>query len=236
MPPIDDATRARRRSLVAAPGLVRPIAERRRARMTLTLPLRLDDDAAMAVLADWLAERGDVRGELVQLQLAREQAPFDARLAQAEARHLAVHAKALLGPLALHQSVCALRWRRGFVVEAALRSESRDFHWWPRSGEPVNRLERAARALTRLPRAEALHAVTLSQPWSTFVTRHLFEAVRALRAGRLPLRRLDVVVSWPEDERWETAPAMDTVELEHGPLSLTCDARVVAAVERALWG
>lgn len=32
--------------------------------MTLALPLRLDDADAMAVLADWLAERGDVRGAL----------------------------------------------------------------------------------------------------------------------------------------------------------------------------
>lgn len=205
--------------------------------MTLALPLRLDDADAMAVLADWLAERGDVRGELVQLQLAREASPFDARLAQAEARLLALNAKALLGPLALHQSVCTLRWQRGFVVEATLRSVTRDWQWWARdSPEPVNRLERAVRALTRLPRPEALHEVTLSQPWSHFVTRHLFEALRVLRAGALPLRRLNVVLPWTDEERrWDTVPEQGAVEVERDGLRLTCDARVAAAVERALW-
>lgn len=201
--------------------------------MTLALPLRLDDADAMAVLADWLAERGDVRGELVQLQLAREASPFDARLAQAEARHLALHAKALLGPLALHQSVCTLRWQRGFVVEATLRSEARDWQWWQRgSGEPVNRLERAVRALTRVPRAEALRALTLEQPWSTFFARYVVAAAGALRGGGLPLRRLTVRTPW--DDGGEAA--MVEVELERRGLLLTCDARVAEPVQRALWG
>lgn len=209
--------------------------------MTLALPLHLDDADAMAVLADWLAERGDVRGELVQLQLARESAPFDARLAQAETRHLALHAKALLGPVALHQSVCELRWRRGFVVAATLRSESREEGWVRERVEPVNRLERAVRALTRLPRAEALVDLTLEQPWSWFVARHVADAARGLRGCGLPLRRLVVRTPWLDDDarrawnRWSDEPEPGLAELEHDGLRVVADERVAGLVQRALW-
>jgi uncharacterized protein (TIGR02996 family) len=40
-----------------------------------------DDVGAYTVYADWLLERGDPRGELITVQLARETAPDDAALA-----------------------------------------------------------------------------------------------------------------------------------------------------------
>ncbi|MEW5743641.1 MAG: hypothetical protein AB1938_32315 [Myxococcota bacterium] len=206
--------------------------------MVLPPDMPMEDAAAMAVVADWLTERGDPRGELMQLQLHLEEAPDDARLRQAEALHLARHARALLGPLALHQTVCQLTWRRGFVVEARLTSLARE-PWDRERVEPTNRLERAAHALTQLPRADTVRAVTLEQPWSWFVGRHFEAAARALRRGGLRLARLTVVVPWVDGGWGEEAalftPDAGVVELEHGSLLLTCDARVVAQVERALW-
>jgi uncharacterized protein (TIGR02996 family) len=206
--------------------------------MTTAPALRLDDPATMAVLADWLCERGDPRGALVQLQLAREERPDDARLQAAEARHVALHAKALLGPLALHQSVCRLSWQRGFVVSVALVSASRERGWARERVEPVNRLERAARALTRMPRADTVRDVRLEQPWSWFVGPHLGAAVRALCGGGLSFDRLFVATPDEVDDWWDEAPAQaaaEVVELERGSLHVTCDARVAWWVERALW-
>ena len=53
-----------------------------------------DDDAPRAVYADWLTERGDPRGELITVQLAKKQTP--ALKARADAL-LAKHKKAWVG-------------------------------------------------------------------------------------------------------------------------------------------
>jgi uncharacterized protein (TIGR02996 family) len=71
------------------------------------------DDDARRVYADWLLERGDARGELIQLELAA------ARDDAAEARHAELEAVAQrqwLGPLA--EVLRAPRFRRGFVAAA----------------------------------------------------------------------------------------------------------------------
>ncbi|MCX5742718.1 MAG: TIGR02996 domain-containing protein [Proteobacteria bacterium] len=67
-----------------------------------------DDDALYAVYADWLAERGDPRGELISLSLAPMLADVMGRLTELHQAHDA----AWVGALPAHVS---LTWRRGFV-------------------------------------------------------------------------------------------------------------------------
>ncbi|MEZ4241225.1 MAG: TIGR02996 domain-containing protein [Myxococcota bacterium] len=59
-----------------------------------------DDRHAYAVYADWLTERGDPRGELIDVQLALEDAPDRPDLLAREAALLEAHGDTWLGPLA----------------------------------------------------------------------------------------------------------------------------------------
>jgi uncharacterized protein (TIGR02996 family) len=82
------------------------------------------DRDAYAVLADHLVEQGDPRGELIALQLAEE---HDGKLRGRVERHLARHARRLLGPLARVLDDIGdsrdgpVRWARGFIREIVLR-------------------------------------------------------------------------------------------------------------------
>jgi uncharacterized protein (TIGR02996 family) len=81
-----------------------------------------DDPARSLVYADWLTEQGDVRGELIRVQLALEERPDDLTLLRTEGVLLKDFAAELLGPLArltvLRRGDYVLpgvRWRRGFL-------------------------------------------------------------------------------------------------------------------------
>jgi uncharacterized protein (TIGR02996 family) len=91
------------------------------------------DPAAYAVYADWLQRRGDPRGELIALQLAREAelargAPGRSKLQAAIGEHVERHAAALLGGLAALvpdlRDVAAppFVWRSGFIHRVVLDS------------------------------------------------------------------------------------------------------------------
>ena len=74
------------------------------------------DDGPRQVLADWLTERGDPRGELVALQLARVAGRVDAAAMRRERALLAEHGRAWLGPLEpVIVSNAFLLFERGFV-------------------------------------------------------------------------------------------------------------------------
>jgi uncharacterized protein (TIGR02996 family) len=81
-----------------------------------------DDDEPRLVYADWLEERGDVRGEFIALQcrLARLRAADPARPAMAaRARQLRrAHGRDWAGPLGEFAGRC--RFRRGFVEEVEI--------------------------------------------------------------------------------------------------------------------
>ncbi len=77
---------------------------------------RPDDRELYAVYGDWLAERGDPRGELVAVQLAREVRPDDERLRERERELLHEYAFEWLGGYAwLPPHEFSATWRRGFV-------------------------------------------------------------------------------------------------------------------------
>src|SRR5262245_11570952 len=96
---------------------------------------RPDDREKYAVYADWLTERGDPRGELIQLQLkiedksvgAKERTEMRAREAKVLAEHAQTWLGALAGPLLDvgeqegWQFGYRHRWRWGFLdtIEAA---------------------------------------------------------------------------------------------------------------------
>jgi len=107
------------------------------------------------VLADWLHDRGHPRGELVALQLRAESDPT---LEAAVKAHLAAHATALLGPLALHTKIHdtsdhdAFTWRRGFIDHAHLSNDDYNAKGVPSVAEILGLVfaHPSGRRLTRL--------------------------------------------------------------------------------------
>lgn len=195
----------------------------------------LDDVQAVAVFADALESRGDPRGALMHLQLAREERPRDARLAEAEARHLALHGKALLGALHTASSMTVLEWRRGFLQTLSLSSRASE-PYGRRTRVPIqprSRLPRLVRELQHLPVASRLEALTLSMPASSFCLEHLGEALDEALALRLPsLARLQVdVLVHRFDEFDEVRPGH--VRAFRGGLRLDVDAALRGRLERA---
>lgn len=170
--------------------------------MTFARP-PLADAPAMAVYGDALVAAGDPLGTLVQLQLALEARPGDAGLVAAEAHHLAAHSRDLLGPAALHTSLCWLRWRRGFVVEATIRSVW-DGELDPSVGTPRRpRLVKATRALLQAPVCVGLEALRLELPSSTRAAALLTAAAWEVRHGApRSLRRLHVGTLGRDEDEW----------------------------------
>jgi uncharacterized protein (TIGR02996 family) len=71
---------------------------------------------AHAVYGDWLAQRGDPRGELVAVQIARRARPDDIALAERESELLDVYAYEWFGGLAwAHPGELTITWRDGFI-------------------------------------------------------------------------------------------------------------------------
>jgi hypothetical protein len=174
-----------------------------------TLVPPLEDTAAMSVFADMLCVRGDPRGELVQLQFARERWPSDARLAREEAAHIARNDRALLGGLRTATSMCEFVWRRGYIVEAKLQSLARTENQW-RAGrwvplEPKKpKLPRLVRELLTLDSAQPLSMLTVALPFSNFTRDQLLgcaEVIAALRTPALAVVGLHALE--PIDHDWE---------------------------------
>ncbi len=76
-----------------------------------------DDDAPRHVLADYLSDRGDPRGEFISLQLARGR--NDVRIAR-ELELQQAHAAAWLGAIAAVVDVRRSRFERGFLSQAVI--------------------------------------------------------------------------------------------------------------------
>jgi uncharacterized protein (TIGR02996 family) len=93
-------------------------------RVALEAALLADPEprAGYEVLADWLVEQGDPHGELIAVQLAREDRPEDMALIARERALLEAHEAGWLGGLAEHGLVPSptVAWRRGFVDRAHL--------------------------------------------------------------------------------------------------------------------
>ncbi len=81
-----------------------------------------DDVERYVVVADQLQARGDLRGELIALELARAKgtATSSQKLKREIDRFMKVNAKALLGPLWTATSTSTFEWRFGFIRKAAL--------------------------------------------------------------------------------------------------------------------
>lgn len=161
------------------------------------------DDAPRLVFADWLLERGDVRGEFILLDIAK-------RAPKRRAEILREHKPRLLGGLAPFVKKSGLRFARGFLVKCELKSEKDlpavaevalledvAFGWndLAKTAKPVS-LERACgvvptevvlRLLTRSPRLS--HVETYSnyfryQPWDE-VKAALSTAKRSVATARV---------------------------------------------------
>lgn len=208
--------------------------------MRPTLP-QFDDTEAMAVYADALAAAGDPRGDLIHLQLARELDPHDARLLRAEEAHLARNDRALLGALRTATSVCSFTWRRGYIVQARLKSLAREglegrAGRWERVTPQKARLARLVRELLAHESARGLEALELSMPRSSFAREHLLLAVaEVVRAKVTSLRALAVRVFAPWANEWASyEPELADVEREVNRLHVVATSQLADAVFAAL--
>ena len=75
-----------------------------------------EDDGPREVFADWLIERGDPRGELITLQLARARGTVSEAGAKRERALLVEHIRTWLGPLDPVISKSRCYFERGFVT------------------------------------------------------------------------------------------------------------------------
>ncbi len=73
---------------------------------------------AHEVYADWLVERGDPRGELIHVQLARESAPDDRALETRERELFAAHLATWILEQFWLDHTPHVTWRRGFIDRA----------------------------------------------------------------------------------------------------------------------
>jgi uncharacterized protein (TIGR02996 family) len=84
------------------------------------------DPSAYAVYGDWLQGRGDLRGELIALQLAEDAKPGDRQLVATIGNFLEKHRPVFLGPLTRYAGKVRdftegpLIWRFGFIHAAQL--------------------------------------------------------------------------------------------------------------------
>ncbi len=181
------------------------------------------DDALRAVYADWLVERGDPRGEFINLQLRRTGKP-SAR----ERELVTLHGKQWLGPLAQAVLKEGQRWERGFLVacvfgpktKAAFAAadghptfatvEELELRTWNRKGDahglllqPVFRNLWAVRGL----REEAVLEALNEGGWPHIRLRTLgFELQRAERRTKKAERQLAELAAFPHLEQVELTP------------------------------
>ncbi|MBM4782442.1 MAG: hypothetical protein GQE15_32605 [Archangiaceae bacterium] len=202
--------------------------------MTPTLTT-LDDPDAVAVFADALESAGDPRGTLMHLQLALENRPGDARLIEAERRHLALHGKQLLGALQMASSLATLQWRRGFLQSVELRSQAADVY--QRHGRvapaPRSRLPKLVRELESLPVASRLKTLTVLMPASSFSTSHLTAVLDEVLAVRLPSVVLVRIGTLVFEDAWdEQVPGGTPLVAFHRGFRLETDTALRPALER----
>ncbi len=199
----------------------------------------LEDEAAVAVFADALASMGDPRGTLTHLQLAREARPLDRQLEKAEAQHLALHAKALLGTLSTATAMLELGWRRGFVLSVTFSSQLTDAGWSPTrvaTGPRKNRLPRLVRELGVLPVMSRLERLEVTLPWSTFCVRHLFEAFEETLALELPSLVEVRIFAWRPNRNWEGVDQPELGRVWAGGRQYRLDPALMAAAKRLVAG
>jgi uncharacterized protein (TIGR02996 family) len=184
-----------------------------------------DDMELRQVFADWLQDRGDLRGELIALQLAGERTPAVQRR---EARLLADHGVAWAGildrVLRKHDRV----WHAGFVVGGVLAFDAR------RPQLPAGVEDRACATLRELElpydlRDDALTQRLLDLPWARRLRVLRWVSPRAamfvLRGAPRPhLRELRVAIAPDDDELRAALRDSDAVpNLEHLRLGFTGD-------------
>ncbi len=163
------------------------------------------DDAARAVYADWLQERGDPRGAFIAMQLTRGLRPSSAAEWRREFDLLVEHGTKWLDPIG--QLLIAPVFERGFLAECAVT----DAPTWAidsRLWATVERLHLAApdtvalAALVRSPQLRALELVSeLGPTVMTELCRHPAPRPRRLRFLRSSPELLKLVLRPPPQVR-----------------------------------
>lgn len=137
------------------------------------------DPSPYLVYGDWLQDRGDPRGRLIAAQAARLATPQSAELAALEARILAEHRDALLGPSLDIEPAPAVEWHLGFW--RALRIGGFGWSAKPTRGDHVA-------ALLAHPSARFLRELAIDGALSQDVLAHAATRHRTLERLDVALR------------------------------------------------
>lgn len=167
-------------------------------RLTELLREDPDDVERYSVVADWLQARGDVRGEIIALEIAREREDPDGARWRAMTRDVLrlekLHAKHLFGALWTASTTSRFVWRYGFIREATL--------WTTAVALPAprgrripkpraNKLLRHVDELLGLESAVLLEHLTLATPYHSQL--FLWDAAERVAEGApATLHRLDL--------------------------------------------
>ncbi len=186
------------------------------------------DDGPREVLADFLLERQEPRGEFITLQLAAARGTGTAKGLQRIGSLLRRHEAEWLGPLTLVLS--GREFRRGFLDSAAvsINGAADDHVWASAPSDPRLRTLRVLRKgrgneqhLSALLLACARHPALLR---AEVPTRRVLDALLALD-GKSALRRLDLGIQPTKQQLTRLARA-------DGPLSDVVEVSVAADLER----
>ena len=147
-----------------------------------------DDVERYRVVADQLLARGDLRGELIALEVERFTAEAGTSrwraLNRAVDRFMKANAKLLLGRLWTASSTSSIEWRFGFIRRAVLWTTSAA-HAPPlgrRMPRPrVNKLLKATHDLLELESAALLEHLTLATPFNSQL--FLYDAAERVAEG-----------------------------------------------------
>lgn len=210
---------------LVAPPRASPVNADDEASFLRAIAAQPEDDAPRLVYADWLTERGDARGELIQLQL--EKKPSAALVAKTAAL-LTSRWKEFAGPLA--------KWvkgpqdfERGLVKRVRLnaaqleREGARLFTSFPLTELVFAEPDFTSAMLERLARAEALDLVRELTIYEMVGTRAPPRGVAALSKGTrfASLRRLNLRVRGKSGADWKAlfsklaAPRLEHVDLRY---------------------
>ncbi len=195
-------------------------------RAELEAAILADPDAreAYAVYADWLLEQGDPDGELVAVQLAREDAPGDPAL-EARARELIAARERQLERLYYHAvagAFCRPIWRRGVLYAITIRGDA-----YTNDNANAYR-ELAADPIARFLRELTVRPATLVNANPTPDDGDLVDAIAEVGAPaalrRLAFAPLDFQLSWTRltdlSPIYPHLPRLEELAIEAGDVTL----------------
>ncbi len=133
---------------IPAERIASPTSARTEAELLAAIYAAPEDDDPRLVYGDWLSERGDPRGEMIVLQIAKARGKLSREQAARERDLVAGHGAAWLAPLPILKT--GARFERGFVVACQTHALLDDHPAWA-----------TVREVNSVPASDRCHSASL---------------------------------------------------------------------------